>query len=828
MTRWSGPTGAALAVACVAIASACGSGAGSAATGGDGVQGQVLSDVVGGSGGETASQGDTPGGAETVAQAFDQHDGEAAPLDVEQDAVPDLAGDVPHDAGEDTAHDAGSDAGPDAGPDAGDEAGGDDTAGAVSPPEDVTGASDAASPDDVAAPEDLASPDDAVPPEDVTPPEDLAPPEDTAAPDDVGAEDAGPPDLCVGLVCDDGNPCTDDGCDGATGCTAAPNSAACDDGNPCTGPDACKAGACAGPPASCDDANVCTDDACDVVEGCLHVSNAAPCNDGNACTLGDACTSGSCAGGTPKGCNDSKSCTVDSCSPMTGCVNALAAVGTPCDDGDGCTTPDACDAAGYCKGPAVKCVPGPCQLTGVCIASSGQCAFSPKSDGTFCNDSDSCTTGDVCKSGTCVGSGHSMDIVLGVGTSLEAFEAAVLPATGGMVFGGWIFKSSLYDGWLTRLADGGAADWDNIITAGTATDRIADVVETTGGFVFAGSTSSKGAGQEDAWIGKRDPTTGGALWDKVYGGTATDRLDALVALPDGTFAAAGLTASAGIAVSTGGDFLLLRVDKDGNELWKKAYGGAQQDYAHAIVALSDGGFALVGYTFSKGAGGSDYWLVRTDAAGAPLWDKTFGGTGNEEAHGTAALPGDGLVLVGSTTSKGAGQMDGWVVRVDAAGGLAWDKTFGGTQLDAWYHVLGTDDGGLLTVGQGGSGPYGAGDGWVVRTDGLGNVQWERYAGGSKPDTLYVAAAKSGYGLVIAGSNASKTGEQQAWLKRLDFFGNDTCGDPDICLGTGFGTCDDSDPCTADGCAKGTGCKHTKLPDGAPCGGGKTCTGGVCG
>lgn len=201
----------------------------------------------------------------------------------------------------------------------------------------------------------------------------------------------------VSATCDDGNPCTDDSCVPSSGCTHSPNSAPCDDGNPCTTGDVCGGGVCAGGaptncddgiactddtcdgssgcihtpnPSSCDDGNPCTDDVCDLGTGCLHVDNTAPCEDGNLCTVGDTCAGGTCVAGSPANCDDGLGCTDDSCDPGLGCVHT-----NTCADGNPCTDN--------------LCTPSGCEFVA--------------DDTNYCEDGDSCTDGDHCVDGTCVG-----------------------------------------------------------------------------------------------------------------------------------------------------------------------------------------------------------------------------------------------------------------------------------------------------------------------------------------------------------------------------------------------------------------------------------------
>src|SRR5262249_14887941 len=74
----------------------------------------------------------------------------------------------------------------------------------------------------------------------------------------------------------------------------APNGTSCSDGNACNGVETCQSGSCTvGTPLACNDGNPCTDDSCDAATGCVFTNNTAPCSDGVACT-NDVCTNGVC------------------------------------------------------------------------------------------------------------------------------------------------------------------------------------------------------------------------------------------------------------------------------------------------------------------------------------------------------------------------------------------------------------------------------------------------------------------------------------------------------------------------------------------------------
>ena len=212
-----------------------------------------------------------------------------------------------------------------------------------------------------------------------------------------------------GVQCDDGKPCTTDGCDAATGCTHTKlTGVGCTDANTCTGPDVCADGLCKGNTVDCDDGKGCTKDSCDITTGCKHTSlTGATCSDDNACTKADTCTDkGICKSGAALDCDDKNPCTSDVCDQASGCKNT-ALSGKECSDGDFCTRLDACQA-GSCKGSAVDCDDSNTCTQNNCDKLKG-CLNTP-TGGATCNDGNACTDADKCDSnGACGGAKKDCD-----------------------------------------------------------------------------------------------------------------------------------------------------------------------------------------------------------------------------------------------------------------------------------------------------------------------------------------------------------------------------------------------------------------------------------
>jgi hypothetical protein len=204
-----------------------------------------------------------------------------------------------------------------------------------------------------------------------------------------------------------------------------------------------------------------------------------------------------------------------------------------------------------------------------------------------------------------------------------------------------------------------------------------------GGYALAGYTWSYGYGLTDLWLLKTD-ASGILQWNRAYGGTGFDAAYALVKTPSGRYALAGFTDSYGAG---GSDFWLVRTDGSGTMLFNKTYGGTGEDIARALVQTSDGGYALAGYTNSSGAGDYDFWLIKTDWTGNEQWNKTYGGTSYDGAYALVQTVDGGYALAGGSYSWGAGSCDMLLIKTDVESGLAWVDS----SADAiWLHRGATD------------------------------------------------------------------------------------------------------------------------------------------
>ncbi len=325
------------------------------------------------------------------------------------------------------------------------------------------------------------------------------------------------------------------------------------------------------------------------------------------------------------------------------------------------------------------------------------------------------------------------------------------------------------DAWLVKVDSAGDLVWSTVF--GGSGDEAAYSVQTTsdGGFIMAGYTTSYGSGGYDSWLVKTD-ADGAYQWDATFGGAGLDLGYTATQLSDGGYALVGYTASSGAG---GYDIHLVRTDDSGELIWEEFYGGSQDDIAYSFAQTADGGYVITGYTSSQGPGPYNLWLLKTDSTGTVEWDKVLGGSEGEIGYEVRQTTNGGYIITGYTSTWGAGSSDLWLVRTDNAGTVIWDSYFGGTQWDVGMSVTETWDGGFAVTGYTDTdGPATAigYDLWILKTDSAGIEEWEIILDNGNDSYGQALAQTSDNGYVVTGytwMEASGADDFDVWLIRLD-------------------------------------------------------------
>ncbi len=736
-------------------------------------------------------------------------------------------------------------------------------------------------------------------------------------------------DACQGKVCqagaakacDDNNPCTADSCDASMGCKQVSASLPCDDKNACTIGDICAAGQCTkGKSKTCNDGDVCTDDGCDSSEGtCTKTPNSASCNDGDSCTGSDTCKNGVCKSGTLNACDDGNSCTFDVCNALSGCQSVATAA--TCDDGDGCSVGDVC-AAGVCKAGGVKdCSSGkPCVVDS---CSNGACASAPGPNGDACDDGDPCTAASSCASGKCapalkhevqallhaVSDLKSVDEMLqgdftgdGISDVVMLLRAGDLPTIRLLVGGPGGSLSpktaqefstpdscTVSDGaWRGAIADvNGDGKLDVLIGGATVAQQCslgsgpplahyASLALNLGGGVFAapkplyapappaiagaklstlaiayGRFKPGGAKQVALWSAWTDegasPATVGTwhVLEPTVEGVAVSwpaLSGAPSALVDATLQAQAklkpVVAQVADLDGDGRDELVMRSanltgamvsgaifsnpsDKPGGVLVLSALGAFGGKIGHGSVVPvdfnGDGKVDLVSQSFEAISGNGQF----TDAAYLTLANTTKGWWTDASAPKTALIaalskggPSTAHALVGAADLNGDGKIDLF--------GLSQSNPKDGARMHFWPQVAGTPFNGIVVAPSAGDTLLAA----SVRGGGTHDVV-SLHKGGLLSGQYFRGACVDGQPCTANVCDPGKGCKASPTLSLCD--DGDACSVGDSCGGTA--TCNKGKealectggPCELSSCDKVLGCKVTTLADGMACDDGEVCT-----
>ena len=321
--------------------------------------------------------------------------------------------------------------------------------------------------------------------------------------------------------------------------------------------------------------------------------------------------------------------------------------------------------------------------------------------------------------------------VLG-GDDDEFAHAVALADDGGYVIAGETrsFGSGSQDGWLAKLDATGKQEWVKAY-GGARSDVFYDVRKTTdGGYILAGEThsaDSASALQSDFWLVKTNGE-GTVQWERSFGNTesalpsttehTSDVANAVRQTRQGGYIVAGTSAS-----SSGFSVWVLRTSSTGRLLWSRNPGVASGATAFDVAETPEGGFAIAGRATSSNQG-SDALLIKTDSSGNTQLTKTFGERLNDEARSLVLTGDGGFALGGFSWSLGAGLSDYWLLKTDADGTLLWQESFGGIARDAAHSLIQTSDGGFALAGW--SESFSSGERfWLIKTDSAGKLQWSR-------------------------------------------------------------------------------------------------------
>lgn len=330
---------------------------------------------------------------------------------------------------------------------------------------------------------------------------------------------------------------------------------------------------------------------------------------------------------------------------------------------------------------------------------------------------------------------------------------AILPTkNGGYIVVGQTtsFGQGSIDVYVAKLDPIGNIEWTRTIGGSNEDGGYAIVQTVDNGYAIAGYTMSFGQGNYDMYVIKLD-NNGNVQWSKTIGGTNIDYARAILQTPDKGFLVVGYTNSYGQGNL---DVYIVKLDSIGNLQWDKTIGGIYNDFSRDVIQTSDGGYAIVGYTYSFGQGWSDVYVIKIDSIGNIQWTRTIGGADIDRGHAIVQTIDNGYAIVGQTASYGQGNEDVYVIKLNSAGEVLWTKTIGGINEDRGFDIVQGSDGSLTLVGWTTSFGQGSYDVYIVQLDSVGSLQWTTTIGGTMGDYGYGIAVVSDSSYILTGWSSS--------------------------------------------------------------------------
>jgi hypothetical protein len=215
------------------------------------------------------------------------------------------------------------------------------------------------------------------------------------------------------------------------------------------------------------------------------------------------------------------------------------------------------------------------------------------------------------------------------------------------------------------------------------------------------------------------------------------------------------------------------------EVWNRTFGGSGDDVGTYIAQTNDGGYIITGYTSSYGVDApyswiikaqyrGDIWLIKTDSEGNKIWDRTFGGLGKDLGFCVQQTKDNGYIITGCKKLFLIGNYDVYLIKTDPKGNKEWEKTFGGSNEDVGFSVLQAEDGGYVIAGY-----TSFSEGkmvWLIKTDSEGNKEWERTIGRKDSEAASIQQTNDG-SYIIAGYTTLFDTNKDVWLIKTNSEGD---------------------------------------------------------
>jgi len=318
-------------------------------------------------------------------------------------------------------------------------------------------------------------------------------------------------------------------------------------------------------------------------------------------------------------------------------------------------------------------------------------------------------------------------------------------------------STSSEDIYIIKVDKNGNEQWQKI-HGWEHHDIIRSVLQLDDGYLLVGEIWDFSMGQTDIYLMKID-LYGNLVWDKLFGTNAREIGFKAHPSIDGGYLILGYTRG----YDNAGDVFLIKTNEVGEEIWRNTYGLEFDDYGRDLIQNEDGSIFIFGskgsfyndvhYNFKNHD--SDMFLIKVDANGNEIWQKSLGGTEHDLGYSMSKTEQDGFYLFGSTQSLGNGSFDMLLVRTNEQGNILWQKTYGGIDYDQGWSMARNDQNELFLFGTTKSfGLNNSPDLYLIKTDDLGNEIWSLTIGGDNTEIGHEVIATPDSGCIVIGQTNS--------------------------------------------------------------------------
>lgn len=372
----------------------------------------------------------------------------------------------------------------------------------------------------------------------------------------------------------------------------------------------------------------------------------------------------------------------------------------------------------------------------------------------------------ACNKEDYISSGQADSFIKFFGTSLNDFGFDVKQTSDG----GYIFIGTTTTGdngtdmLLVKTDKYGNQEWAEKIGGEYDDKGFSLQIDPDGGYILLGSYTGTAGGTSDMYLVKTD-NAGIVSWTNTIGGVLNEEGYCIELTNDGGYILAGYTESFGYGAK---DIYLVKTNQSGDTTWTNTFGGPADDIGNSVVQKSDNSFVIAGSSenFSEaGQDGSNVILITTNENGFENDKITVGGTGNDYGNALSILPGGGYVIIGSTSSFGAGLSDIYLLLIgEDIHAATVTKTFGGSGNDFGNSIRLTDDNGFAIIGT--HGVAGNSTMFLIKTDLTGTEEFSEDYGGVGNETGEAVEQTSDGGFIIIGSSTIEGNSMISLVKTM--------------------------------------------------------------